>query len=520
VTDPRRIARFAPPVAAVALLAAAVPASGENLSILLLAAGLAIAGAFVATWLGPGDRALLLAATGVALILSVSVPLAGAETARGLAIAATPLVLPLAGASLMRSPRLIALALAGGVLAGPVRALLYDPFLDPSCSACRSSALALTPDLHLADLAQSAGGALTLIAVCVAALRSARGFFPLAVVACAVAATAGGADSDLVLAAGSSVAAGAVAFETWIALRARGRIEGLLVALRDRAEFAPALRDSLGDPGLTVAYWLEDERRFAGAHGEPPPVPAPGQAATDLRVGGRLCARVHHAAAAVGVPEVASALDAPARLVLENEALSARLAARVTELAASRTRIVEHADAERRHIERDLHDGAQQHVLALGFGLRVALAALPDAHRERAVLEECLAETMRALDDLRELSHGLYPASLSAGGLAPALRAMARRSAGPIDVGAVAPARFPPPVEEVAYALVADAAARASAGIAVSVVSGGSTRSALLSVHIDGVGGLPAGVLVDRVAAIGGTLVREERRIVAVLPCA
>jgi len=334
--------------------------------------------------------------------------------------------------------------------------------------------------------------------------------------------------STELLLVGALVAAGTAALDVGLTLRARRRIELLVDVVGAGTDLTQILRQSLGDPRLTVAYWLDDERRFTARDGGPPPSPPFGQVSTDLRVGGRLAARVHHAAGS-RVAQVARALDTPTQLVLENERLSARLAARVVELAASRARIVARADAERRTIERDVHDGAQQHVLALGFDLRVALASLPTGHPSRPVLQECLALTQRGLEELRVLSHGLNPPLLVERGLVPALASMARRSSTPVDLTATVDlddVRLPPSVERVAYALVTDAATRAPHGIQVAATVSRS-RARELTLTIDGTVGGPAGVLADRVAALSGRLVPAtgsrtaggDQRLVAVIPC-
>jgi signal transduction histidine kinase len=229
-----------------------------------------------------------------------------------------------------------------------------------------------------------------------------------------------------------------------------------------------------------------------------------------------LIASVRHDPRVGEVPALAAAIDGPARLAIENERLGARVAFQAAELRASRARIVEHADAERRRIERDVHDGAQQHVLALGFELRAAGAGLAAGDPLKQVIERCTAEAVRALDDLRELSHGIYPAALESGGLAPALRSFSDRSSVPVEVHSVPAGRLPPSVERAAFALVADAEAHAEGPIEIVIEEG----DGIVDVRIDGVGGAPGGVVPDRVAAVGGSLTVSEHRISAVIPCA
>ncbi|HEX6673719.1 MAG TPA: HAMP domain-containing protein [Actinomycetes bacterium] len=186
------------------------------------------------------------------------------------------------------------------------------------------------------------------------------------------------------------------------------------------------------------------------------------------------------------------------------------------ELAASRARIVAAADQARRRIERDLHDGTQQRLVSLVLDLRAAEAAvtpeLPELRGQLARVAEGLAGE---LDELREISRGIHPAILSEGGLGPALRALARRSAVPVELDVQVVARLPEPVEVAAYYVVSEALANAAKHAHASVVQveararDGGLR---LTVRDDGVGGAAPGQgsgligLTDRVEALGGTI--------------
>jgi signal transduction histidine kinase len=186
------------------------------------------------------------------------------------------------------------------------------------------------------------------------------------------------------------------------------------------------------------------------------------------------------------------------------------------QLTRSRARIVAAADQARRRIERDLHDGTQQRLVSLVLNLRAARAALPAEPAEpRRQLAEIADELASATDDLRVLSRGIHPAGLSEGGLRPALTALARRSAVPVELEVDVPARLPEPVEVAAYYVVSEAltnvakhARAASAHVEVRVSADGLH----LSVRDDGVGGaVPrpgSGLigLIDRVEALGGTI--------------
>jgi signal transduction histidine kinase len=186
------------------------------------------------------------------------------------------------------------------------------------------------------------------------------------------------------------------------------------------------------------------------------------------------------------------------------------------ELAASRTRIVAAGDQARRRIERDLHDGTQQRLVSLVLNLRAAEAAVPPERPElRAQLAGVADGLTGALEELRELSRGIHPAILSEGGLAPALKALARRSVLPVELEVDVGARLPEPVEVAGYYVVSEALANAAkhAHATVAEVEARARDGRLhLTVRDDGVGGATLGGgsglvgLADRVAALGGTI--------------
>jgi signal transduction histidine kinase len=186
------------------------------------------------------------------------------------------------------------------------------------------------------------------------------------------------------------------------------------------------------------------------------------------------------------------------------------------ELAASRARIVAAADQARRRIERDLHDGTQQRLVSLVLDLRAAEAAVPPERPElRAQVGRVADGLTGALEELRELSRGIHPAILSEGGLAPALKALARRSPVPVELTVDVEARLPEPVEVAAYFVVSEALANTAKHAQASVAEvAARARDGLLhlSVNDDGVGGAAPGGgsglvgLADRVEALGGTI--------------
>ncbi len=185
-------------------------------------------------------------------------------------------------------------------------------------------------------------------------------------------------------------------------------------------------------------------------------------------------------------------------------------------LTASRARIVATADATRRRIERDLHDGAQQRLVSLGLQLRAAQAEAPPGADELVQrLEGAVTEVTGALEELREIARGLHPAVLTESGLRPALRALARRSAVPVDLTVRAGGRLPEPVEIAAYYAVSEALTNAAkhahaSAAEVEVATGGGVLH--VRVRDDGRGGadLTGGSglvgLKDRVEALGGRL--------------
>jgi signal transduction histidine kinase len=187
-----------------------------------------------------------------------------------------------------------------------------------------------------------------------------------------------------------------------------------------------------------------------------------------------------------------------------------------SELAASRRRIVAASDEARRRIERDLHDGTQQRLVSLGLAASIAEADVAaDRGALRAELSRIAAGLADAVAELQEFSRGIHPAILSEGGLGPALRALARRSAVPVDLDLTANTRFPEPIEIAAYYVASEALANAMKHAQASLIEISlATRhdSLLLSIRDDGVGGAdPArgsglAGLADRVEALGGSI--------------
>jgi PAS domain S-box-containing protein len=202
--------------------------------------------------------------------------------------------------------------------------------------------------------------------------------------------------------------------------------------------------------------------------------------------------------------------------------LNDELRARLEELAASRARIVTAGDVERRRLERNLHDGAQQRLVTLSLSLRLALARLEtDPATARTVLEGASEELARALDELRELARGLHPAVLTDHGLRAAVETLAGRAPVPVEIAAIPAERLPGPVEAAAYYVIAEAltnVAKYAQAETVLVRVVASAGDVLVEVADDGAGGADpragSGLrgLADRVEAFGGTLEIQSPR--------
>jgi len=217
------------------------------------------------------------------------------------------------------------------------------------------------------------------------------------------------------------------------------------------------------------------------------------------------------------------------------QATEEELRAQLEEVRASRARIVEAGDAERRRLERDLHDGAQQRLVTMALPLSMARARLEQAPDPALapVLEDLASNLSLALAELRELARGIHPAILTEQGLGAALASLAERSPVPARVVTAPPERLPANVEATAYFIVSEALANAAkhsgAGLVTISVACGQGQLEV-SITDDGVGGADAAGgsglsgLEDRAAAVGGTLEVHSppgsgTRVVARLPC-
>jgi signal transduction histidine kinase len=300
---------------------------------------------------------------------------------------------------------------------------------------------------------------------------------------------------------------------------ARSAVGDLFVELRGNlapAELRAALARALRDPSLTLAYWLPEFESWTDVDGRPVELPEGGGRAATLvadRDGAPVAALVHDASL-LDDRALLEAVSAAAAIALENARLSVELKARLDELRGSRARIVEAGDSERRRLERNLHDGAQQRLVALALQLRLLENRVRDDPHAAEMASAAGEELKRSLDELRELARGLHPAVLEHG-LGAALDALAARSKIPTTVRCDVPDRLPEPVELAAYFVVAEAltnVAKYAHAREASVRAWRDGELAVVEVSDDGVGGADdtrgSGLrgLADRVEALNGRL--------------
>lgn len=323
--------------------------------------------------------------------------------------------------------------------------------------------------------------------------------------------------------AGSTVlVAGAWVYGPLLDRWTRRMVADLVAGLGRAAEAGTverALATATRDPSLRLVYRLPSSAGYADARGRvvDPPRSCPG-AVPVLRDGQEVGAVLHDPATATA-DQVQTALGNALLLALDNERLRAEGLAQLSELRASRARVVSAADAERRQLERNLHDGAQQRMLALSFDLRRAVGDAHDGSTRRA-LTAAEAEVRAALVELRELAHGIYPATLEEAGLEAALATLAANAPLPVEVRGVGDAWLPADVARTAYVVVSDAVAIASADGADCVDVTLLRERGQLVIEMSGVGRGHFVSVEDRVAGSGGHVDVQPDRLKAVIPCA
>lgn len=533
-------------------------------------AGLGLVAAGLIVWLlgpGSGSGQLVLTLAGLSWFASTWVGWEGGPpVARSVAMVVEPFFLAFvfhavlaALADRLGSKRVHAAVGAGYATAGIIsvgRALFRDPFLDPYCwSNCRVNVFLLEGHQGVARaldgawtaFSLAAGSALVIIAIyglASATSTARRRLWPILVptllLAAATAAYAVALarlrpenPSEAVFSAlfqirGWAAAGLAAGFAMVVIRRWRARVA--LARLASQFSEAPVpgslgqmLARGTGDSSLEVLYPLPGSDRYVDASGSTADLPAAGSARviTPITRGGMEIALVVHDAAIVDAEQLRTEIGPAARLAIDNERLQAEVLAQLEDLRASRVRLVETGDAERRRLERNLHDGAQQRLLALSYDLRLALSAAKagGGSELRTLLAAAEREARQAITDLRELAQGIYPAVLTESGIGPALWTLSDSAPLPVEIGDVPDQRFSEAVERTAFVVVAegvDAADRHGSSHAGVRVLRDDDR---LVVEIEGAGPGPFVHAADRVGALGGRLIVHPGLLRAEIPC-
>jgi signal transduction histidine kinase len=321
---------------------------------------------------------------------------------------------------------------------------------------------------------------------------------------------------------------------------ARTAVGGLLVDLRrngDAAHLRAALRRALGDPSLTIAFWLPEYGMYADVEGNELILPEENRSVAitllERADGSRVAALMHDPSLAQEgdrLREVAAA----ASMALENARLQAELRANLEELRGSRGRVIEAADFERRRLERDLHDGAQRRLVTLSMSLGMLEHRLDGDPEARALVTEARREAAGSLQELRDIAHGIHPAVLTSHGLAVALESLVATAPVPVGVAVELEERLPSTAEVAAYYLICEAltnTAKHAHASSASVAVRREPDRVVVEIDDDGVGGADtaggSGLrgLADRVEALEGSLrvvslAGEGTHLRAEIPCA
>ena len=466
---------------------------------------------------------------------------------------------PLVGHAVLAYPRrrlrsraeqsVLAVAYAGSLfVVGVVPALFFDPQAQ-GCSQCPSNLLLISDRGRLAEDLTRAGlyvGMVWGLAFAVLALSrlgqstyavrpvlaAGAAYFGFVIAMFAVSADRGflsptSAERRLWLGQAATLA-GIVLGVAWARLRARQTRAEVAHLVAHPVETAPTggLRDMLagilGDPDLVLAYSVGEPGRLVNAEGRSVDF-SPRLEQTSLIREGQAVAVLAHRPGLLQDPQLVEEVTAAARLALENERLQAEVRARVDELRRSRTRIVEAGDAERRRLERNLHDGAQQQLVALSLSLsllRSRLATDGDASPFPG-LAEADAELRAAIAELRQVAHGLFPAVLADEGFAAAVSALSEETGVPIHIRRLPDGRCGSGAETAAYTVVAQVARAATSSLTVDAERATGVLIVEVETRIDS---LDLVELEDRVGAVGGHLSFEQApdrsaRIRAEVPC-
>jgi signal transduction histidine kinase len=315
------------------------------------------------------------------------------------------------------------------------------------------------------------------------------------------------------------VAAG-VALARWRARRTRAALAQLVLdigAAPAPGELRAWLAESLGDPSLELLHRL-DSGEWIDAEGRPTALPTGGDRdTTHVRAGGEDVLAVVHRPGLFDDPGLLSELVTTARLALEHEALHAARRAHLEDLRASRARLVAAADAKRRELERDLHDGAQQRLVAMALSIRLARRGIAADDRQlEARLGEAEDGVRAAVVQLREVAHGLFPAVLAEEGLRAALDELSEQTPRLMPRN-LPDRRFQDSVESAVYFAARESLRSTEGDVRVDAV----TENGHLRLTIGADPGFRTAVtqIGDRVGAVGGTLTVYDGQLRLEIPC-
>ncbi|MCL2419827.1 MAG: histidine kinase, partial [Conexibacteraceae bacterium] len=464
------------------------------------------------------------------------------------------------GGWLERLILLVAIVTVGGVY---VTLALTSPVISPSFSlsacraACPANGLAVWSPLswtsQLVDVGRAGVIAVAVATVCLLAWRFATATpprrrslsigAPIALVfllaqaafqslelftpsdASASAAPVAGAIDWTIAAARSAVWYGFLIALVAAELYAGGVLRGLVGRSLGRPSFRDLermLRGPFGDPALRLGFWRADIGEWVDAEGAPLPAPRSDQRLTEIERDGRSAVAIVHDQQLSEDPELLHAAGAVALLALENAELDAAWKRSLRDLAESRARLIRVSDEERRKLERDLHDGAQQRISAALIRLSSVDELAGDSPELKRELTATQAELEAAIDELRDLARGIYPTVLAEAGLGAALRSVAMRSPARITVQATQ-RRFAPETETALYycclEAVQNALKHAGPHAQTSIRLVAASQEVRLEVSDNGPGfdrkaahdGLGLQSMQDRLSAVGGNVEIDSR---------
>ena len=555
------------------------------LAVTLIGGSTALAG--LGAWWRRPDRfagPLLVAAAWAWFIGATSWAIGGGALQGYYVLLIAGLVLAYPSGRLGAVPRLILVAMLAVVLASTLGRMLFEAnpggfsancyppeplcapvpgaFVDAALGGGNSDELDLYDNLDLwFQLALLAGAALAVAVVAgrwvlatgprrrVLAPPLAMGVALTAAVAVAVVQRQSSVSSPIPGALGTGLALGLAAMPhafTWDLVQgrlARAKVADLVVSLGagpGPEGMRGALSRALSDRSVSVLVWSGEAGGYLDEAGNPAELPGAGSGSgrsfTVLERQGQPLGAIVYDAALREDPALLDSVAAAAATAIENDRLQSEVEAQLAEVQASRARIVAAGDQQRERLERDLHDGAQQQLVALAIELRSARLRVDPAQQPELAeaLANASARAESAVGELRELAQGIHPVVLTEAGLAAGIESLARRATIPVTVDADIPHGLPPAVETTAYFLVSEALANVAkhAGASGAQVRA-SVAGDVLRIEIadDGIGGAdPANGtglrgLTDRVAAVGGSLfvlspARGGTQLLAEIPCA